>query len=160
MNYTPTAKPAFQSALSSKDIRDEFSAIATAINSKLDETGGALTATVAELNVLDGITATTAELNILHGVTATTTELNYCSGVTSAIQTQLNGKLPISGGTVYGTLTSASTFAFNGLYKELFDTAVPTATSAGDAGEIRISTTHIYVCTATNTWKRTALSTW
>jgi hypothetical protein len=42
MNYTPTAKPAFQSALSSKDIRDEFSAIATAINSKLDSTASDL----------------------------------------------------------------------------------------------------------------------
>lgn len=51
-----------------------------------------LTATAAELNVLDGITATTAELNKLDGVTATTTELNYVDGVTSNIQTQLNGK--------------------------------------------------------------------
>lgn len=51
-----------------------------------------LTATAAELNVLDGITATTAELNKLDGVTATTAELNYVDGVTSNIQTQLNGK--------------------------------------------------------------------
>lgn len=52
-----------------------------------------LTATVSELNVLDGITATTAELNILDGVTASTTELNYVDGVTSPIQTQLDGKV-------------------------------------------------------------------
>jgi hypothetical protein len=51
-----------------------------------------LTATAAEINVLDGITASTAELNILDGVTATATELNYVGGVTSAIQTQLNAK--------------------------------------------------------------------
>jgi len=51
-----------------------------------------LTATAAEINVLDGVTASTAELNILDGVTATTTELNYVDGVTSAIQTQLNAK--------------------------------------------------------------------
>lgn len=36
----------------------------------------ALTATSAELNVLDGITSTVAELNILDGVTATAAELN------------------------------------------------------------------------------------
>ena len=36
-----------------------------------------ITATAAEINVLDGITADTAELNILDGVTATTAELNY-----------------------------------------------------------------------------------
>lgn len=52
-----------------------------------------LTATAAEINVLDGVTATTAELNILDGATLTVTELNYVDGVTSAIQTQLNAKL-------------------------------------------------------------------
>ena len=62
-----------------------------------------------------GITATAAELNKLDGVTATVTELNYVDGVTSNIQTQLNGKaatnhthsyLPLSGGTLTGTLNS------------------------------------------------------
>lgn len=38
------------------------------------------------------ITASAAELNILDGATLTTTELNYVDGVTSAIQTQINGK--------------------------------------------------------------------
>ena len=36
-----------------------------------------ITATAAELNILDGALATTAELNILAGVTSTTAELNY-----------------------------------------------------------------------------------
>jgi hypothetical protein len=45
------------------------------------------------------ITATAAELNVLDGITATTTELNYVDGVTSAIQTQLNAKGPSGGGT-------------------------------------------------------------
>ena len=39
--------------------------------------GTAITATAAELNIMDGVTSTTAELNILDGVTATATELNY-----------------------------------------------------------------------------------
>lgn len=39
------------------------------------------------------ITATAAELNILDGATLTVTELNYVDGVTSNIQTQLDGKL-------------------------------------------------------------------
>jgi hypothetical protein len=51
-----------------------------------------VTATAAELNILDGVTATTAELNILDGATLTVTELNYVDGVTSAIQTQLDAK--------------------------------------------------------------------
>ena len=49
-----------------------------------------VTASAAEVNVLDGITASTAELNILNGATLTTTELNYVDGVTSSIQTQLD----------------------------------------------------------------------
>ena len=44
--------------------------------------GTAVTATAAELNIMDGVTATTAELNILDGVTATTAELNILDGVT------------------------------------------------------------------------------
>ena len=44
------------------------------------------------------------------GVTASATELNYTDGVTSNIQTQLNSKLPVSGGNVTGHiyLTGAS----------------------------------------------------
>jgi len=52
-----------------------------------------VTASGAELNILDGATLSTAELNTLDGITASTTELNYVDGVTSNIQTQLDGKL-------------------------------------------------------------------
>ena len=52
-----------------------------------------VTSTAAELNILDGVTATAAELNALDGITATVTELNYTDGVTSNIQTQLDAKL-------------------------------------------------------------------
>jgi hypothetical protein len=49
------------------------------------EVGGvAVTATAAELNILDGVTASTAELNILDGVTASTAELNILDGVTAS----------------------------------------------------------------------------
>jgi hypothetical protein len=49
-----------------------------------------VTATAAELNILDGVTSTFTELNLLDGVTSTTAELNYTDGVTSNIQTQLD----------------------------------------------------------------------
>jgi hypothetical protein len=69
-----------------------------------------VTATTAELNILDGVTATTADLNILDGVTATTAELNYVDGVTSAIQTQIDAKAPSASPTLTTpTLTSAVT---------------------------------------------------
>ena len=72
----------------------------------LNYAGTAVTATGAELNILDGVTSTTAELNTLDGYTGSVTELNYLKslydtgvtsteydyldGVTSNIQTQLN----------------------------------------------------------------------
>jgi CRISPR/Cas system-associated protein endoribonuclease Cas2 len=40
------------------------------------------------------------------------------------------------------------------------NTAPASATATGTAGEIRYTADYIYVCVATNTWKRTALSTW
>jgi len=64
-----------------------------------------VTATTAELNKLDGVTATTAELNKVDGLTATTAELNYTDGVTSNIQTQLNGKQA----TISGAATTIDT---------------------------------------------------
>lgn len=73
------------------DLFDGTTAIAPNL-STLTVSGTAVTATAAELNILDGVTATTAEINLLDGVTATTTELNYVDGVTSAIQTQLDTK--------------------------------------------------------------------
>ena len=62
--------------------------------------GGTLvTATAAELNIMDGVTATIDELNIMDGVTATTAELNHTDGVTSNIQTQLNARVTSVSGT-------------------------------------------------------------
>ena len=48
-----------------------------------------VTSTTAELNILDGVTATAAEINLLDGVTSTTAELNILDGVT-ATATELN----------------------------------------------------------------------
>lgn len=69
-----------------------------------------ITATAAELNILDGVTASTAELNILDGATLTTAELNYVDGVTSAIQTQLDAKQASD-----ATLTALAGYNTNGI---------------------------------------------
>ena len=107
-NYTKTtdfeAKDSLPSGDSGKIIKGaefetEFDNIATAIGTKADSAGPtftgtltygtlndgttALTSTVAELNILDGVTSTATELNILDGVTSTTAELNILDGVTS-----------------------------------------------------------------------------
>lgn len=78
--------------------------IPTAAITTLRIGGVDVTATAAELNLLDGVTATTAELNILDGVTATTAELNYVDGVTSNVQTQLDAKAPLASPTFTGTV--------------------------------------------------------
>ena len=49
------------------------------------ESSTQITATPAEINVLDGITSTVAELNILDGVTATAAEINALDGITSTV---------------------------------------------------------------------------
>lgn len=68
----------------------------TASQAELNILDGA-TLSTAELNILDGVTATAAELNILDGLLASTAELNFVDGVTSNIQTQLNSKPTYSG---------------------------------------------------------------
>ena len=47
--------------------------------------GTTVTATVAELNIMDGVTATTAELNIMDGVTSSTAEINKLDGFTGVV---------------------------------------------------------------------------
>lgn len=68
-----------------------------------------VTASTAELNILDGVTATTAELNILDGVTASTTELNYVAGVTSSIQAQIDSRGVPPGAVMHFAMSSAPT---------------------------------------------------
>ena len=62
-----------------------------------------ITSTVAELNILDGVTATAAEINALDGITSTVAELNILDGVTSTA-TELN---IVDGNTSAGTTAVA-----------------------------------------------------
>lgn len=98
-----------------------------------------------------GITATAAELNVLDGITSTVTELNYCDGVTSNIQTQLNGKASsshnhsaanITAGTLAGSVVANANEVSNLTTKQVrnttISTAVPTSSDGGD-GDIWIT---------------------
>ena len=82
---------------------DHLRLIKSAIKNTLPSLTGPVTATQAELNLLDGATVTTAEINILDGVTSTASEINILDGVTvtydkinylstvsSDVQTQIN----------------------------------------------------------------------
>ena len=65
------------SSLEFKDGYFDGTVYADAINFN----GTAITATAAELNIMDGVTSTAAELNILDGVTASATDINLIDGI-------------------------------------------------------------------------------
>lgn len=52
-------------------------------------------------------------------------------------------------------LTTAVKYSLSAL-----NTAPSSAADTGTTGEIRIDASYIYICTATNTWKRVAIATW
>ena len=59
------------------------------------------TTVTGDLSVSGTITGSIAALS---GLTASIAELNHCDGVTSNIQTQLNNRLPLGGGTMTGSI--------------------------------------------------------
>jgi len=81
INSLNASNPASTDGLAQAD--DHIRLLKSTIKSTLPNVTGAITATQAELNLLDGVTATTAELNALDGITSTVAELNILDGVTS-----------------------------------------------------------------------------
>jgi hypothetical protein len=105
-----------------------------------------VTATAAELNILDGVTATAAELNILDGVTATTAELNLVDG--SVAGTIVNNKAVVYGaaGQVNATaigansITDAAGTGAPDFPNGLTATTIPAANLTGSVAAARITT--------------------
>lgn len=61
------------------------------------------------------------------------------------------------------TAVAAAIAALTGVVatKVTFNATAPASASAtGTVGEVRFGASYIYVCTATNTWKRVAIATW
>ena len=132
-----------------------------------------VTASAAEVNILDGVTASTAELNVLDGITASTAELNYTDGVTSNIQTQLNAKQGLLGGGTSGTVltnsgtagtvtaTTLATVATSGSYADLSNKpTIPSKTSdlSNDSGFITKSVNDLTNYTPTSSLATVATS--
>ena len=86
-----------------------------------------------------GVTATSAELNVLDGITATVTELNYCDGVTSNIQTQIN-TLNSSLDDCFQSVSDGKTLVANAITDKGVntDTSSTFATMASNIGKIKI----------------------
>ena len=81
-NLLPSADNTYDLGASDSEWKDLY-VDGTAYVDAINFNGTAISATAAELNILDGVTSTAAELNILDGVTATTAELNIMDGVTA-----------------------------------------------------------------------------
>jgi hypothetical protein len=59
----------------------------------------------------------------------------------------------------WGALTVEGITTFNN--KIVLNGSAPaTATSTGEVGQIAVDADYVYVCTATDTWKRVAIATW
>ena len=71
----------------------------------LISTGNPLADGAIAVSEISDLTATAAELNLMDGVTATTAELNHVDGVTSNVQTQIDTKAPVASPTFTGTVT-------------------------------------------------------
>ena len=97
------------------------------LNADLVTIGSGISITASQISDL---TASAAELNILDGVTATTAELNYTDGVTSAIQTQLDGKVSTTNGAVTTAATGSAV-----VRNVSFSTATP-GTADGMDGDV------------------------
>jgi len=101
--------------------------------------GTAISATAAELNIMDGVTATASELNALDGINSTVTELNIVDGNTSASTVTIvdadqiilndNGTMKQVAVSALNTYTSSSIAADD---ISTGDAAVTLATSSGN----------------------------
>lgn len=71
------------------------------------------TITVQVSNVSD-LTATAAEINVLDGILANVTELNYLDGVTSNVQAQLDAKAALAGAAFTGNISTTGDLTVDG----------------------------------------------
>tara|TARA_R110000851_G_scaffold237164_1_gene389994 strand:- start:6678 stop:8348 length:1671 start_codon:yes stop_codon:yes gene_type:complete len=117
----------------------------------------------ATLNQLHEITSSTNNFQLGTRTSAGTFVDTFYQAIGSASGTNIQQwnilgvnrmTLNSSGVVVNGNTTST------GYKVSALNVAPATATSTGITGDIRYTSDFIYVCVATNTWKRTALSTW
>jgi hypothetical protein len=164
---------AVQSAASVKLTSDQVKAFANSVPTLLVETSNTNTpATAATLShQTDGTPAagigtrldfvcqtSTSNTEIGARIAAITT--NTGSG-TEAFDLQVLLMAAGATATVAAKFTSAGNFGITGNTINVPSTRTPASAAAtGTAGDICWDSSYIYVCVATNTWKRVAISTW
>jgi hypothetical protein len=86
----------------------------------------------------------------------TTKEVTYGPGYSNV---QVNSYLPTYSGNVADVTTSGNLIVFGNTF--INNSYVPAlANSTGLAGQIVWNANYLYICIATNTWKRANISTW
>lgn len=96
-----------------------------------------------------------AYTNVFNIGTSSACYVNTGSNFLIGTTTDAGYKLDVNGTARVVTSVTTAQFRLSAL-----NTAPASATATGTLGEIRIDASFIYVCTATNTWKRSAISTW
>jgi hypothetical protein len=81
---------------------------------------------------INGVTASAAELNILDGATITTTELNYLDGVSANVQTQLSELAPKASPVFTGDVSVASNIVFEGATANSYETTLTATDPTAD----------------------------
>jgi len=89
--------------LTTSDVAEGSNQYFTTARAQASITGGASSVVTANLTASRALVSDGSG-KIAASATTTTTEIGYLAGVTSAIQTQLNGKLNLTGGTLTGGL--------------------------------------------------------
>ncbi|GGA84791.1 hypothetical protein GCM10008015_26960 [Flavobacterium palustre] len=109
-------------------------------------------------------TITTGSNNVILGTAITgitTGSGNVIVGKVAGLASNLNNNVVLANGV--GNIAAqhdGTNWTFSGqINKSNLDTAPTSSTDVGTTGQIRITSDYIYVCVATNTWVRTAL-TW
>jgi hypothetical protein len=118
---------------------------ATAMGHSTEASGFGSTA-IGQHNVINSGDAATS-FNL------TNTALSIGNGTDSAAKSDAFSVLFNGNTTAAGSVTSES------LNIAALNTAPVSATAPGTIGEIKFTADHIYVCVATNTWKRVAIAT-
>lgn len=151
-NGTTLANPI--SGTGTTNFLPKFTASGTVGNSSISEVGGELlnTSTVngfaANFNKTAGFGATLAIGN-------TSTSSDALLRLFKPDGVSFVNVYATSNGVLFSEGITSTQYRISSL-----NTAPSSATATGITGEIRITAGFIYVCTATNTWVRTALATW
>lgn len=146
-------------------------AVTGSYNTAVGESGG-LNVTSGTHNTLigyyTGTGITTGGKNTIIGaqVTGLTSSLaNYVILADGDGNRRIN--IPSTGNVLIATTTDAGykldvngTARATQFFLSALNTAPASAGASGVTGEIRVDASYIYICTATNTWKRAAIATW